>query len=71
MKGIQIDIKSASFPNQFVSDSEKASKRVRSQVGQAIQYEWFRRDGLSCRFYNQFLEFHKIKIVCSRRAICI
>ena len=62
MKGIQIDIKSASFPNQFVSDSEKASKEFGLQVGQAIQYEWFRRDGLSCRFYNQFLEFHKLRL---------
>jgi hypothetical protein len=62
MKGIQIDIKSAAFPDQFVSDSTKATKEFGLQVGQAIQYEWFRRDGLSCRFYNQFLEFHKLRL---------
>ena len=62
MKGLQIDIKSASFPNQFVSDSDKAKKEFGLQVGQAIQYEWFRRDGLSCRFYSQFLEFHKLRL---------
>ena len=62
MKGIQIDIQSAAFPDQFVSDSQKATKEFGLQVGQAIQYEWFRRDGLSCRFYNQFLEFHKLRL---------
>ena len=62
MKGLQIDIKSATFPNQFVSDSEKATKEFGLQVGQAIQYEWFRRDGLSCRFYSQFQEFHKLRL---------
>ena len=62
MKGVQIDITSASFPDQFVSDSDKAKKEFGLQVGQAIQYEWFRRDGLSCRFYNQFLEFHKLRL---------
>ena len=62
MKEIQIDIKSATFPNQFVSDSEKATKEFGLQVGQAIQYEWFRRDGMSCRFYTQFAEFHKLRL---------
>ena len=62
MKGLQIDIKSATFPNQFVSDSEKATKEFGLQVGQAIQYEWFRRDGLSCRFYSQFQEFHRLRL---------
>jgi hypothetical protein len=62
MKGLQIDIKSATFPNQFVSDSDKAKKEFGLQVGQAIQYEWFRRDGLSCRFYSQFQEFHRLRL---------
>jgi len=62
MKGIQIDIKSAAFPDQFVSDSKKATKEFGLQIGQAIQYEWFRRDGLSCRFYDQFREFHKLRL---------
>lgn len=62
MKEVQVDIKSATFPNQFVSDSEKATQEFGLQVGQAIQYEWFRRDGLSCRFYTQFAEFHKLRL---------
>ena len=62
MKGLQIDIKSATFPNQFVPDSDKARKEFGLQVGQSIQYEWFRRDGLSCRFYSQFQEFHRLRL---------
>jgi hypothetical protein len=62
MKGLQVEINSAVFPNQFVSDSDKAKKEFGLQVGQAIQYEWFRRDGLSCRFYSQFQEFHRLRL---------
>ena len=62
MKGIQIDIKSAAFPDQFVSDADKKKEEFGLQIGQAIQYEWFRRDGLSCRFYNQFREFHRLRL---------
>tara|TARA_R110002020_G_scaffold73207_5_gene187693 strand:- start:1789 stop:4224 length:2436 start_codon:yes stop_codon:yes gene_type:complete len=62
MKGLQVEINSAVFPNQFVPDSDKAKKEFGLQVGQAIQYEWFRRDGLSCRFYNQFQQFHRLRL---------
>jgi len=62
MKGIQVDIKAATFPDQFASDKDKATEEFGLQVGQAIQYEWFRRDGMSCRFYSQFLEFHKLRL---------
>ena len=30
------------------------------QIGQAIQYEWFRKDGNQCRFYNQFANFNRL-----------
>jgi len=62
MKNVTVDIKSAAFPDQFVSDAEKATAEYGLKVGQAIQYEWFRRDGMSCRFYNQFRNFHKLKL---------
>ena len=63
MKGITIDIKSASFPDQFVSDSQKATKEFGLQVGQAIQYEWFRREGVNqCRFYSQWAEFNRLRL---------
>jgi hypothetical protein len=31
-------------------------------VGQAIQYEWFRKDGGGCRYYSQWNEFHKLRL---------
>ena len=52
MKDVKIDISSTGFPSQFVSDSEKNSVEFGLQVGQAIQYEWFRKDGAQCRFYT-------------------
>ena len=62
MKQVNIDIKAAAFPDQFVSDSEKNTSEYGLQIGQAIQYEWFRRDNGSCRFYNQWAEFNKLRL---------
>mgnify|MGYP006266288399 CR=1 FL=1 len=56
---IIIDIKSTSFPSQLAPDSVKESKEFGLQVGQAIQYEWFRKDSATaCRFYGQWKEYH-------------
>ena len=62
MKDVKININSAAFPDQFASDKQKASDEFGLQVGQAIQYEWFRKDGNRCRFYNQWGEFHKLRL---------
>jgi hypothetical protein len=62
MKNIAINILSTSFPNQFATDAEKASDAYGLQVGQAIQYEWFRKDGTSCRYYGQWREFHRLRL---------
>lgn len=62
MRDVQVNIASTSFPTQFVSDSEKASSEFGIQVGQAIQYEWFKRDGNSCRFYSQWREFNRLRL---------
>jgi hypothetical protein len=62
MKDIVINVLSAGFPNQFATDSEKASDAYGLQVGQAIQYEWFRKDGGGCRYYSQWNEFHKLRL---------
>ena len=56
MKDIKINIESTGFPSQFVSDAEKATDEFGLQIGQAIQYEWFRKDSNTCRFYNQWGE---------------
>jgi len=62
MKNIAIDIKSTTFPSQLASDAEKASQEFGLQVGQAIQYEWFRKDSSSCRYYAQWRDFHKVRL---------
>ena len=62
MKDVKLHITSAAFPNQFVSDAEKATDEFGLQIGQAIQYEWFRKDGNSCRYYDQWREFHRLRL---------
>ena len=62
MKDVQVNITEAAFPSQFVSDAEKETQQYGLQIGQAIQYEWFRRDGVSCRFYDQFRQFHRLRL---------
>ena len=62
MKDVKIQVNSAAFPDQFASDSVKDSTEYGLQIGQAIQYEWFRRDGGSCRFYSQWAEFNKLRL---------
>ena len=63
MDNVTIDIKSASFPDQFAPDSLKKTKEFGLQVGQAIQYEWFRKEGVNqCRFYSQWLEFNRLRL---------
>jgi len=62
MKDIKIKISSVGFPSQFVSDAEKATMEFGLQIGQAIQYEWFKKDGNQCRYYNQWRDFHKLRL---------
>lgn len=62
MKDIIIDIQYTNFPNQWATDKEKASEGYGLQVGQAIQYEWFRKDGTSCRYYSRWREYHRLKL---------
>ena len=62
MKDVNVNISSAGFPSQFVSDSEKKSPEFGLQIGQAIQYEWFKKDGAGCRFYNQWGDFHRLRL---------
>ena len=62
MKNVTIDITSSAFPSQLATDAEKASEQFGLQVGQAIQYEWFRKDGNNCRYYSQWREFHRLRL---------
>ena len=62
MKDVKVNISSAGFPSQLVSDSEKNTEEFGLQIGQAIQYEWFKKDGSQCRFYNQWNKFHRLRL---------
>jgi hypothetical protein len=62
MKEVEVNISPTSFPSQFVSDAEKASDEFGLRVGQAIQYEWFKKDGSQCRFYEQWRAFHRLRL---------
>lgn len=59
---IQVEIYSDGFPSQLTSDEEKASKAYGLQIGKAIQYEWFRKDGTACRYYSQWRDFHNVRL---------
>lgn len=61
-KEISIDIKSSTFPSQFVTDAEKKTEEFGLRVGQAIQYEWFRKDGQINRFYDRWREIHNLRL---------
>ncbi len=63
MKEVKINIASATFPNQFVPDSVKDTEEFGLQVGQAIQYEWFKRDSSTYgRFYSRWRDFHRLRL---------
>ena len=62
MKDVIVNISATGFPDQFVSDQEKASAEYGIQIGQAIQYEWFRKDGNQCRYYGQWRDFHRLRL---------
>ena len=62
MKDVKVNISTTGFPSQFVSDDEKATEEFGLQIGQAIQYEWFRKDGQSCRYYSQWRDFNRLRL---------
>tara|TARA_R100001530_G_scaffold136068_2_gene115126 strand:+ start:1881 stop:4316 length:2436 start_codon:yes stop_codon:yes gene_type:complete len=62
MKDVTIDINPRGFPDLFVSDSEKDTLEYGLQIGQAIQYEWFRKSGNQCRFYGQWRDYHRLRL---------
>lgn len=61
-KESNIDISPIQFPSQLATDAEKASMEFGLRVGQAIQYEWFRRDSGSARYYNQWKDFNRLRL---------
>lgn len=62
MKDVKINIPLTQFPNQFASDKEKESYEYGLQICQAVSYEWFRKDNNNCRFYDQWGDFHRLRL---------
>jgi hypothetical protein len=62
MKEVKIAINPSSFPSQYVPDSRKNTAEFGLQIGQAIQYEWFRKDSGGSKFFNQWDAFHKLRL---------
>lgn len=62
MKDVTVKINPIGFPDQFASDREKQTYEYGLQIGQSIQYEWFRKDNNNSRFYNQWGDFHRLRL---------
>lgn len=58
----RLNIYSTGFPDQLASNAEKDSFEFGLKAGQAIQYEWFKRDYGNCRFYTNWAEFHRLRL---------
>ena len=50
------------FPSQLATDQEKASWEYGLRIGQSISYEWFAKTGNSCRYYSQWIDFHRTRL---------
>jgi hypothetical protein len=58
--GISITFKG--FPNQNQPFEVQKTSDYGLQVGQAIGYEWFKRQGTSCKFFDNRTEFHRRRL---------
>lgn len=50
------------FPSQLATDQEKASLEYGLRIGQSISYEWFAKTGSGCRYYSQWIDFHRTRL---------
>jgi len=50
------------FTSQLATDQEKASWEYGLRIGQSISYEWFAKTGNSCRYYSQWIDFHRVRL---------
>jgi hypothetical protein len=60
-KDISVQVVSTDFPNQFATSAEKDTDEYGLKVGNAILSEWFLRDGVRCRYYDQWADFHRLR----------
>ncbi len=57
-----IMINPTNLPAQLATDAEKASQEFGLKVGQSIMWEWFAKTGNNCRYYSQWIDFHRIRL---------
>lgn len=55
-------VESAIFPSHSISDLDKATEEYGLSVGKAIQYEWFKRAGATCKYYDQWRDYHLLRL---------
>ena len=63
MKQVEINLKAAAFPDEFASDAQKDTAEYGLQVGQAIQYEWFRKDNGYTHVVSSLYKSIKMKLL--------
>ncbi len=59
---VELKVSATSFPDINATAAVKDSKEYGLQVARAIEGEWFRRAGNSCRYYDQYAEFHRLRL---------
>jgi len=52
----------SSFPSHAVSDAEKSSMEYGTQVGRAIENEWFKKDSGSTKYYNSRQRYNDLRL---------
>lgn len=50
------------WPSYEATDAEKRSPEFGLRIGQAIQYEWFRKDGNNCKYYDRWNSFYQLRL---------
>jgi hypothetical protein len=62
MEKLSVAIYQSPFPNQMASDEEKATIEYGLKVAKSVEGEWFKRKANTCRFYDQWGEFHRLRL---------
>ena len=62
MEKLSVVIYQSPFPNQMASDEEKSTFEYGLKVAKSIEGEWFKRKANTCRFYDQWGEFHRLRL---------
>ena len=62
MEKLSVVINQSPFPNQMASDEEKATVKYGLKVAKSVEGEWFKRKTNTCRFYDQWGEYHRLRL---------